>query len=1164
MTGVAKYNGMMSHLTRPPVPKTQVANLVDDLEPGPLKDELQDKFDPSQETYEEYLQRKGLGERPFNAANGGSPKEEIVEPPKSMQVDTTTRGIGDPLEDFKEKADRLLQGSFASTNKDFFNNLIEQEYQKALDAGVQPQEALSFIKERSQMYRTLADEGRRQGEPAVLGPSYGRQNKAIGGGVIEGEDLGTREGFASIKKVKNVEKTDLEGAKLGNFYFEYRNPDYKGPGSGTPPRLKEGPFKTEKAAQKAYDARQEEVKVLKGEGRPKKASMQTQAINNFVTNFYNENLDKYEIRDYDKFEKDLLKAYEKADIPDIGGVRGKYLRELPHVGTKDYSRDPISLFGIQARNPSGKSAGTDFKNFFKKTFFTAKLQKNPELVQNIKRFLDYYNIDKKYRGLETDVNRAELKKQYADVLDPKVQSDILYMLESDEVGTGKLRAGIIKQFLPEEHGAYIKKKDSSGLQYKALMNQIENDLSPEQLKKALGGETSIKKFMDKQTALLNEIFDTSELKKAGYSELIFNADHLEGMAEIARMNNPEDQVRALKNLIGTTSQRNYQLGFGGFSSKRKGLITDINNGINVKENTEELNKITKAAYPEFKGDLYRYNPATKSVIPTENFRMEYTPETAFKQYFTELVKSPVGLKEVKKQYKNNPQLQKLIKQDPKLASIVDPKDLTNVQKVLRKMKGQLNSGMDPKLLVEYLGAEMKDLASFGQKYGGDVLGKVGKGITGVDLPIFQTMFASMYDIERDSPVWLTLPAAFTDEVANIFNLYNKSEGRFGLGKVKDFGKFVASSFVPQVVRSPVFKAVSKVGKIGSMAAPLTEAAVQGYRFKKMKDARDDAIRQFDIPIEIANKGFDDYIRSTVPQDAFDELNVPESPGLPKVKRGIQEFASIFGLADNPYEIQKVRGDVTGTGLTSPMALQRLYDRQGLDEGGPPDPKRRMILKMLGLIPAGIAGLASLRFGPKKVKKIIDTIKTTKLPGKPEWFDTLVNKVIREGTDMTKQFATKDREIVHATKISDDEYVRVHQDLDEGTIRVDYDSPFNMGEETVSLEFRPGIADETTGGKKPRDRFQATEVEPRYVGGPEDTDMEFDGIGGGSSIKMLESDVSNLEKFATGKNPTMKEFVESKKRKDRVKAINEDQLEAAEYISGKYGDGPEPDYDDFID
>ena len=58
MTEIAKYNGMMSYLTRPPAPKTQVADLVDDLEPGALKDELKEKFDPSQETYEEYLRRE--------------------------------------------------------------------------------------------------------------------------------------------------------------------------------------------------------------------------------------------------------------------------------------------------------------------------------------------------------------------------------------------------------------------------------------------------------------------------------------------------------------------------------------------------------------------------------------------------------------------------------------------------------------------------------------------------------------------------------------------------------------------------------------------------------------------------------------------------------------------------------------------------------------------------------------------------------------------------------------------------------------------------------------------------------------------------------------------------------------------------------------------------
>ena len=52
-------------------PRTMAqAPLANDLEPGALKDEMLKDFDPSQETHEEYLQRKSL-ERPFNMAHGG-------------------------------------------------------------------------------------------------------------------------------------------------------------------------------------------------------------------------------------------------------------------------------------------------------------------------------------------------------------------------------------------------------------------------------------------------------------------------------------------------------------------------------------------------------------------------------------------------------------------------------------------------------------------------------------------------------------------------------------------------------------------------------------------------------------------------------------------------------------------------------------------------------------------------------------------------------------------------------------------------------------------------------------------------------------------------------------------------------------------------------------
>jgi hypothetical protein len=75
MAKVEEYQQMMAWLTRPkskfqePRIMDQAA-LVDDLEPGSLKDEMLKDFDPSQETYEEYLQRKNL-ERPFNMNQGG-------------------------------------------------------------------------------------------------------------------------------------------------------------------------------------------------------------------------------------------------------------------------------------------------------------------------------------------------------------------------------------------------------------------------------------------------------------------------------------------------------------------------------------------------------------------------------------------------------------------------------------------------------------------------------------------------------------------------------------------------------------------------------------------------------------------------------------------------------------------------------------------------------------------------------------------------------------------------------------------------------------------------------------------------------------------------------------------------------------------------------------
>ena len=77
---IEEHKSMYNWLTRPADPgeierknkiQNQVAGLSDELTPGPLRDELQGSFDPSQETYEEYLRRIHLGPRPFNMNQGG-------------------------------------------------------------------------------------------------------------------------------------------------------------------------------------------------------------------------------------------------------------------------------------------------------------------------------------------------------------------------------------------------------------------------------------------------------------------------------------------------------------------------------------------------------------------------------------------------------------------------------------------------------------------------------------------------------------------------------------------------------------------------------------------------------------------------------------------------------------------------------------------------------------------------------------------------------------------------------------------------------------------------------------------------------------------------------------------------------------------------------------
>ena len=248
--------------------------------------------------------------------------------------------------------------------------------------------------------------------------------------------------------------------------------------------------------------------------------------------------------------------------------------------------------------------------------------------------------------------------------------------------------------------------------------------------------------------------------------------------------------------------------------------------------------------------------------------------------------------------------------------------------------------------------------------------------------------------------------------------------------------------------------------------------------------------------------------------------------------------------------------------------------------------RRAFLKLMGGAAAGIGALkagALKMFGKETAKNIPQVVTTPPVAGKPAWFDAVINRVIAEGDDVTKQFAYKERMQVNTKQISPTEEVTVYRDLDDGSVRINYGAkmridetkPYERGnisrasnEPTdIDLIVREGVGIEPSivsgpmkgkAGRKTESSFEASEAEPRSVGGPEDADIEFDGIREVDNVDDLMQDVSALEEFGTGKKLTGDKAAKAKKKKEDYQRFTEDQVEQAEYLETKYGPGPEPD------
>ncbi|MBC8407683.1 MAG: hypothetical protein H8E12_02975, partial [Rhodobacteraceae bacterium] len=243
-------------------------------------------------------------------------------------------------------------------------------------------------------------------------------------------------------------------------------------------------------------------------------------------------------------------------------------------------------------------------------------------------------------------------------------------------------------------------------------------------------------------------------------------------------------------------------------------------------------------------------------------------------------------------------------------------------------------------------------------------------------------------------------------------------------------------------------------------------------------------------------------------------------------------------------------------------------RIGFSEGRGPKMSRRNFLKIMG----GLAALPVVGKLFKFTKPLAKTAKVadlTSVPinnvaGMPAWFKPLVNKVIKEGDDVTKKLATKEREIVHTKKLDEFDEVTVTQDLDTGNVRVEYQGSTNMGEAPIQLDYKAGEMLEGPIKKgqpsKTKSEFSAVESEPEIVNW--DGDIEWSGENVVNKVDDLLTDTTKLETYATGKKPNIKKLLKSEQKQKYVNKLHDDQMEQINFIENKHGPGPDP--TDFFD
>jgi len=273
----------------------------------------------------------------------------------------------------------------------------------------------------------------------------------------------------------------------------------------------------------------------------------------------------------------------------------------------------------------------------------------------------------------------------------------------------------------------------------------------------------------------------------------------------------------------------------------------------------------------------------------------------------------------------------------------------------------------------------------------------------------------------------------------------------------------------------------------------------------------------------------EYIGTKLPKDRLpfrQELSGGGLAGLPPVTNMIGPPLPAKPKRMNPNPTPPL------TDLPKHDFSQPFYQfRKRFNEGGFNKGRRNFLKLMAGL--ASIPVVGKFFKGAKPAAKAVEAVKASDAVGMPAWFPKLVDKVIKDGKDVTKQYGTIEREIVHVGELPSGTKVMVTQDLTTGNTAVDVGMGKHGWEsgrhgQPARLELNKGEWTTNKQGKgvKTKDEFFVEEAE--FTGGhPENIKYEDAVI---ENYGNHASDFSELELYATGKNVD-KKIVGSKRAAD---------------------------------